>query len=164
MVKRDDLFNNSNTLNVNNDVLKVQSIQNGAFAKIYGFTSSLSFQFLKYFKIKSNVSFNKGIEVLDNGSEAPLRHAAPLFGNFLVSFNKNKWNANCIYEYNGSIKSKDLAPSEIEKSYLYALDSNGLPYVPSWGTLHLKTSYECFKNTTIYLGLENIFDKLDNSC
>jgi hemoglobin/transferrin/lactoferrin receptor protein len=97
--------------------------------------------------------------VLDNGNEAPLRHAAPLFGNMILAYNKNNFNANINYEFNGSIDSSSLAPSEIEKSYLYALDEKGLPFVPSFGVLNLKTSYELYKNITLNLGLENILDK-----
>jgi hemoglobin/transferrin/lactoferrin receptor protein len=159
LVKRDGLFNNSSVLNFNGENLKVQSIQNGSFAKIYGLSSSISYTFHKDFKFITNVSYNKGIEVLDNGNEAPLRHAAPLFGNISLQYTCNKIQANLSYEFNGSINSEDLAPSEVEKSYLYALDSKGLPYVPSYGILNIKSSYEVNKNTTIYLGLENIFDK-----
>ena len=97
--------------------------------------------------------------MLDNGTEAPLRHAAPLFGNMGIGFKKNNLNLNLNYEFNGAIESNDLAPSEIEKSYLYAIDEKGQPFVPSFGVLHLKTSYEFYKNFTLNLGLENILDK-----
>jgi hemoglobin/transferrin/lactoferrin receptor protein len=159
LVKRDDTYNGNSTINFNEENLKIQSVQNGAFARIYGLTASINYQFLNYFKFTTNVSYNKGIEVLDNGNEAPLRHAAPLFGNMILAYNKNNFNANINYEFNGSIDSSSLAPSEIEKSYLYALDEKGLPFVPSFGVLNLKTSYELYKNITLNLGLENILDK-----
>jgi hemoglobin/transferrin/lactoferrin receptor protein len=159
LVKRDGTYNGSSSLNFNGENLKIQSIQNGAFARIYGLTASANYQFLNHFKFSSNISYNKGTETLDNGEEAPLRHAAPLFGNIILVFKKNHFNANINYEFNGAIESKDLAPSEIEKSYLYALDEKGLPFVPSFGILNLKTSYEFYKNITLNVGLENILDK-----
>jgi hemoglobin/transferrin/lactoferrin receptor protein len=159
LVKSDDTFYGNSTMNINGEVLKIQSIQNGAFARIYGFTASINYYFLNLFTFTSNISYNKGIELLDNGTEAPLRHAAPLFGNIGVNFKKNNLNLNLNYEFNGAIESNDLAPSEIEKSYLYALDEKKQPFVPSFGVLHLKTSYEFYKNFTLNLGLENILDK-----
>ena len=61
--------------------------------------------------------------------------------------------------YNGEISNADLAPSEIEKDYLYAKDSNGNVYCPSWYTLNLKLSYQLFENFEVYAGVENITDQ-----
>jgi hemoglobin/transferrin/lactoferrin receptor protein len=61
-------------------------------------------------------------------------------------------------DYNGEIAYEDMAPSEQEKSHIYATDKNGNPYSPSWWTLNVKGSYS-FKNWgTLNVGIENILD------
>jgi hypothetical protein len=44
-------------------------------------------------------------------------------------------------DYNGEIRYENLAPTEREKTTIYAKDENGKPYQPSWWTLNLNTSY-----------------------
>ena len=58
--------------------------------------------------------------------------------------------------YNGEIPFYDLANSERSKAYLYATDTNGDPYSPSWYTLNLRSQYaisDAFKGT---ISIENI--------
>jgi outer membrane receptor protein involved in Fe transport len=110
----------------------------------------------KYFDLISTFNYQKGEEELDNGDKAPLRHAAPWFGKTEFVFAMNRFEANLYAVYNGEIKYEDLAPSEQDKTYIYAKDSNGNPYQPFWYTLNLKLSYQLLDNFEVYLGLENI--------
>jgi hemoglobin/transferrin/lactoferrin receptor protein len=52
-----------------------------------------------------------------------------------------------------------LAPSEIEKDYIYALDGDGNPYAPSWYTINLRAQYQLAPSTTVTASLENITDQ-----
>ena len=54
------------------------------------------------------------------------------------------------------IKAEDMAPSEIEKPYMYAVDKNGELFCPAWYTLNLKTSFKINKHLTLDAGVENI--------
>ena len=100
-----------------------------------------------------------GKEEDDAGNTVPLRHAAPWFGKAELIFRKDKIEASLYADYNSKIANKDLAPSEIEKDYLYAKDANGDVYCPSWYTLNFKMSYRLLDNFELYLGVENITDQ-----
>ncbi|MDX5422859.1 MAG: TonB-dependent receptor, partial [Hymenobacteraceae bacterium] len=100
-----------------------------------------------------------GQEELDNGTEAPLRHAAPSFGVTRLTYTRNRLKADLYAQYNGVIKHANLAPEEQEKAYLYASDGNGNPYSPSWATLNLKLLYQLNRHLAASAGIENIADQ-----
>jgi hemoglobin/transferrin/lactoferrin receptor protein len=58
--------------------------------------------------------------------------------------------------YNGPINHENLAPSEIEKPYMYAVDEHGDLFSPAWYTLNLKTSFMINKHLTLDAGVENM--------
>ncbi|MDO9340782.1 MAG: TonB-dependent receptor, partial [Bacteroidales bacterium] len=60
--------------------------------------------------------------------------------------------------YNASRKFEKMAPTEIEKPYLYATDKNGNPWSPGWVTFNLKVSYNVMKWAILNAGIENILD------
>jgi hemoglobin/transferrin/lactoferrin receptor protein len=158
-VRRDFSLNGLDSIIYDGTMSKVQAIQNAAFAYIWGVESAIKINFADYFSISSEFNYQKGTEEDDAGNSVPLRHAAPWFGNSELSFRKEKIGANLYVIYNGEIKNEDLAPSEIEKDYLYAKDANGNIYCPSWYTLNLKVSYQLLDNLEIYFGVENITDQ-----
>ena len=49
-----------------------------------------------------------------------------------------------------------LAPSEIDKDYIYAKDNNGNPYAPSWHTLNFRSQYKVNDKTSVIATIENI--------
>ena len=51
-----------------------------------------------------------------------------------------------------------MAPSELEKPYLYATDDNGNPWSPGWFTLNFKFMYEILNKIEVTAGVENILD------
>ena len=61
--------------------------------------------------------------------------------------------------YNGSLSYHQLAPSEIQKDYIYALDAHGKPYSPPWYTLNFRTRFQVNKAIAIMASLENITDQ-----
>ena len=54
---------------------------------------------------------------------------------------------------------ENLAPSEKDKAYMYALNKNGLPYSPAWWTLNLRLNYAFSEKLLAGLAIENIFDQ-----
>ena len=61
--------------------------------------------------------------------------------------------------YNNELSFYQLAPSEVGKDYIYALDANGNPYSPSWYTLNLRAKYKITEAATVVASLENITDQ-----
>jgi hemoglobin/transferrin/lactoferrin receptor protein len=159
LVRRDFTLNGMDSIMYEGEMSKLQAIQNAAFATVWGVEVGFDLNFAKYFNLISTFNYQKGEEELDNGDKAPLRHAAPWFGKTEFVFAMNRFEANLYAVYNGEIPYDDLAPSEQDKTYIYAKDSNGNPYQPSWYTLNLKLSYQLLDNFEVYLGVENITDQ-----
>lgn len=159
LVRRDYTLNGMDSIIYNGEMSKVQAIQNAAYAHIWGVELAIDLNFAEHFNLRSSFNYQKGKEEDDAGDVTPLRHAAPWFGKTEFIFRMNRLEANLYAVYNGEIKNEDMAPSEIEKDYLYAKDANGNPYQPSWYTLNLKLSYQLLDNFEVYLGLENITDQ-----
>jgi len=91
--------------------------------------------------------------------DIPLRHIAPFFGRLHFSYHTDKTKLELNMIYNGAITNDRLAPSEQDKPYMYATDSDGLPYSPSWWTLNFKAAYQITEKLQINAGLENILNK-----
>ncbi|GGD26903.1 TonB-dependent receptor [Flavobacterium orientale] len=159
LVRRNFTFNGATTIIFQGEESNVQAIQNAAKANVYGIQAGLNIELSPILNWKTNANWTKGEEELDNGNKAPLRHAAPFFGDSRLQLKTRNWTTDLSVIYNSKIKSKNLAPSEIEKEYLYALDSNGQPYVPSWYTINLKALYKLDKNWSFSGGIENITDQ-----
>lgn len=159
MVRRDYELEGQTTLIYQGEESNIQAIQNAAKAWVYGFEGGMELIILPSLRLLSQLTITRGEEELDNGSTAPLRHAAPLFGNTHLVWNISKVKLDLYGEYNGRFDYEDLAPSEQGKAYLYAIDENGDPYSPSWYTLNFTGQYEFNDNWRFTASLENITDQ-----
>ena len=156
LVRRDFNLNGQDSIIYAGEMSRVQAIQNAAKAYAYGVEASLELYFTQKLMMKNSVNYQKGKEELDNGDEAPLRHIAPLLVRSGITYQTKKFRTELYMIYNGEISNADLAPSEQEKDYMYAVDENGNPYAPSWYTLNLKGIYDLNSNLSLSAGWENI--------
>lgn len=156
LVRRDFSLNGQDSILYAGEMSRVQAIQNAAKAYAYGIEASLELYFTHKLMMKNSVNYQKGKEELDNGEEASLRHIAPLLVRSGITYNTKKFRTELYMIYNGEISNTDLAPSEQEKDYMYAMDENGNPYAPSWYTVNLKGVYDVNSNLSISGGWENI--------
>ena len=159
MVRRDSRFNGQDSILYDGELSQVQTIQNAAQATVYGIQVGAEADLGTGWSLLGHVNYQKGEEELDDGSIAPLRHAAPLFGVARLRYERKQFRAELYSEFNSEVSNANLAPSEQDKDYLYAPDADGNPYTPAWMTLNLKASYSFAHHIVIQAGLENIFDK-----
>ena len=159
LVRRDFSLNGETQIIYDGELSKVQAIQNASSAHIYGFEVGMAFNFTKSFKLTSKYNVIGGSEQEDNGVEVPVRHVSPNFGNTHLIWDKQKFKIDAFVEFNNELSFNQLAPSEREKDYIYALNQNNEPYAPSWYTLNLRTQYQFNKALTITGSLENISDQ-----
>lgn len=159
MVRRDFTFNGLDSIYYNGELSQVQAIQNAANAYIWGIQVGFDLRLSRNLLFSGQVNYQKGEEELDNGDKSALRHAAPLFGNTSITYDHNDLRLDLSLIYNGEISYSELAESERSKDYLYAADSKGNPYSPSWYSLNFKISYKLFQNVILYSGIENITDQ-----
>ena len=116
-------------------------------------------KFSKQLKLTSQYSVVGGTEEDDTGAETPLRHAAPNFGNTHLVYSTKAFKVDVFTNYNNELSFNQLAPSEIEKDYIYASNAQGNPFAPSWATLNLTTQYQVTNDASITASLENITDQ-----
>jgi len=158
LVRRDFSINGQTEIMYDGELSNVQAIQNASKAWIYGFEAGIKINFSNELKLTSQYNVIGGTEK-ENDIEVPVRHAAPNFGNTHFVWGKDKFLIDAFAEYNNELSYYQLAPSEIEKDYIYALDSNGKPYAPSWYTLNVRTQYQLTDAASITASLENITDQ-----
>lgn len=159
LVRRDFTLEGQDSIIYDGALSKVESIQNAAFAFSYGLQGVIDFNFARNFKLTSKINYQQGKEEDDSGNKVPLRHSPPLFGTTRLVYDDNKYSVIIYADYNGEISYNNLAPSEREKTAIYASDENGNPYSPAWFTLNLKLGIRVIDNLLINVSVENILDK-----
>lgn len=159
MVRRNFQLNGHDSITYNGDLSQVQAIQNAAMTNVYGLQLGLELKLPYNFNFSSNINYQKGEEEMDDGSSSPTRHAPPLFGISKLSYEKAKLKIQFYLMYSTERSFEDMPLEERGKTYMYASDSNGNPYSPSWYTINLKAMKQLNKTFTFSLGIENISDQ-----
>ncbi|MHC1738225.1 MAG: TonB-dependent receptor [Ignavibacteriaceae bacterium] len=159
LVRRDFTLNGMDSILYDANLSKVQAIQNAAFAYVWGVHLGFELNLSDGLRMTGKFNYQNGQEEDDSGNKVPLRHSAPWFGNTKIIYESGRLMAMVYLDYNGEIKYEDLAPTEREKTALYAKDENGNPYSPYWYTLNMKVSYRLSESLQLFGGAENITDK-----
>jgi hemoglobin/transferrin/lactoferrin receptor protein len=154
MVRRDYTMNGYDSIWYDGEMSKVQSVINTGSATIYGATLLFDWSIFQNLGFRTVLTFIKGTD--DEGYA--LRHAPPLYGSTSLTYELNRFKTSIIAAYNGEISYENMAPSERNKAYFYASDSNGNPYSPGWWRLDFKGSYAFTQAFLVTFGVENILD------
>jgi hemoglobin/transferrin/lactoferrin receptor protein len=155
MVRRDFTLNGADSMMYDGEMSRIQAVVNTGYAYIYGVSGRVFIQFTRYMGFNTKLNYIKGFD----GDGFALRHVSPFFMNAALFFEHHKLRLEVTGVYNGEISYNDLAPSERDKTHLYAKDENGNPYSPSWWTLNLRGSYAFSQTFLLTAGVENILDK-----
>jgi len=159
MVRRNFTLNGQDSIMYDGTLSQVQAIQNAAVANVYGIQAGLDVKLPHGFGLAGDFNYQKGEEELDNGSTSPSRHAAPVFGSARLTYSAEKLNMQIYAVYSGKKTFEELPVEEQGKTELYAIDSDGNPWSPSWYTLNFKAMYQLTDNFSLSSGLENITDQ-----
>ncbi len=155
MVRRNFTLNGADSMMYDGEMSRIQAVVNTGYAYIYGVSGRVFIQFTRHMGFNTKLNYIKGFD----GDGFALRHVSPFFMNTALFFEHHKLRLEVTGIYNGEISYNDLAPSERDKTLLYAKDENGNPYSPSWWTLNLRGSYAFSQTFLLTAGVENIFDK-----
>ena len=158
MVRRNYSFFGQDSIIYEGELSQIQAIQNASKAFVYGAQLNIDINLSKNILFKTELSFQYGEEELDDKSVSPSRHVTPAFGRSQLRFKKKKTEILLVSNYSGGFKAEELNVGEKNKPHLYAIDSNGNPYSPSWYTIDLKVSQALSKNFMLSGGVENISD------
>lgn len=154
MVRRDFLFNGHDSIMYGGILSKVEAVVNAGSAKVYGVQASIQANLHRFIKLTSTININEG----KDQDDIPLRHVAPYFGATHLTFEKTNIKADLYAVYNMKKPHEKMAPSEAEKTDMYAPDKNGNTFSPGWHTLNFKVSYNISTWGIINAGVENILD------
>jgi len=159
MVRRPFQFNGQDSIVYDEILSQVHAVQNASSAYVYGIQTGVEYKWKNGFSASSRFNYQHGKEKNEDGTYAPLRHAAPWFGTTHISYEKKKIKIDLSAKYNGEIAFEDMPDTEISKAHMYASDTNGNPYSPGWTTFNLKTQYAITPNTLFTAGVDNITDE-----
>jgi hemoglobin/transferrin/lactoferrin receptor protein len=158
MVRRPYPVDGKDSILYEGNLSKSFAIQNAAFTKILGTHIGMEVNLRHGFYTGAKLNFQYGIEEMENGVQARSRHAAPSFGEFKLGYHTDKLDVEFYCIFSDQVSHQNLNPDEIAKSFIYAKDTKGNPFSPSWYTLNLKARYKIFKYLSINAGVENIAD------
>ncbi len=159
LLRRPFSLNGEDSILYAGELSRVFAIQNAAKATVYGVQADLEVRLPAGFGFASTFNYQKGEEELDDGSKAPLRHAAPWFGISHLTFRTGPLDLDFALMYNGEVPFNAMPPEEIGKTYQYAVDDEGNPYAPGWYTLNFKAMYRLSAQWNISAGIENLTDQ-----
>ncbi|MBK9255185.1 MAG: TonB-dependent receptor [Saprospiraceae bacterium] len=159
MVRREFQVNGQDSILYTGQLSKVYSIQNAAYADVYGFNLGVEVKLMKGLKFTSSYNYQLGKEETDNGLVNRSRHAAPAFGVTRLIYNYHNLSVQFYSMFSAEVSHANLNEEEKQKPAIYAKDGDGNPYSPSWHTLNLKAMYEISQVFKINCGLENITDQ-----
>jgi hemoglobin/transferrin/lactoferrin receptor protein len=158
LVRRAFSINGQDSIIYDGELSKVLALQNASFVRIIGLQAALEIKLPMHLTFSSRLNIQKGTEETDDGSQSPSRHAPPTFGVSRLEYKKEKLIIQLFSEYSGGFSFEELPLEERGKPELYAIDTDGNPYSPSWATLNINGLYKAQKYLSISLGLENITD------
>ena len=155
----DFTLNGESTVLFRGEESEILARQNSVNLFTYGLELSGEIPLMENLKASASYTLTKGEETQSDGDRVPVRHVAPSFGNVHFIYNKSKWKLDAYLDFNGGFSFDELAPSEQSKVDLYASDSNGDPFLPSWYTLNIKGQVALLESLKLNLSLENITDQ-----
>jgi hemoglobin/transferrin/lactoferrin receptor protein len=155
IVRRNFMLDGQDSIMYNGELSEVKANVNTGEATIYGVSADARVFLVDGLSIRSSANWIHG---RDDAGE-PLRHVAPFFATAHVTFEQKKLMADFYVKYNGKLTHNNMAPTEKDKNYMYALDGNGQTYSPAWETFNFNVQYQINSCLLISAGVENIFDR-----
>ncbi len=160
IVRRPFSFNGADSIFFDGRMSGVEALQNVARATVWGLQLSALWQIYDGISLETHANWVNGQETDDEQDIAvPLRHAPPFYGSAFLRYRTKKLFLETALQYNGEITNDKLAPSEQQKTDLYATDANGNPYSPSWYTINLRASTPIHHAAIFTIAWENITNR-----
>jgi len=158
MVRRPSSWNGQTELQYGGEISQIFSIQNAAFAEVKGIQAGMEVAISKELLFTSNYNWQKGVEELEDKTTSPSRHAAPNFGATKLRYQSKKMTLELSSQYSAAMPFDKMPQEEIGKPAIYATDTNGNPYSPSWLIVNFAARIPITPSIQINAGIENIGD------
>jgi hemoglobin/transferrin/lactoferrin receptor protein len=158
MVRRPSTWNGQSELLYNGEISQIFSIQNAAFAEVKGIQAGMEVAISKELLFTSNYNWQKGVEELEDQTTSPSRHAAPNFGATKLRYQSKKMTLELSSQYSAAMPFEKMPQEEIGKPAIYATDTDGNPYAPSWLIVNFAARIPITPSIQINAGIENLGD------
>lgn len=146
-------YNGLSQIVYNGTTSVVLANQNKGEAFVMGLFAKFNWFIDKNLNFNGNYNYTLGRIIEEGGVYSPLDHIAPSFGKISLNYLKSKYGFELYLLYNGSKNINEfLLNGEDNEQYAPV---NGMP---SWKTFNFKSSFSINKNTSLFFGIENIFD------
>ncbi len=159
MVRRDFSYNGMDSIFFNGINSRVQAIQNAAQTTMWGFSLGFEWQMHPNVSLSQRINYQNGREEMDNGETYRPRHAAPTFGKTEITFQKKKLSLVIAVLYSDGLQHNELNIEERGKPEIYAKNTEGLPYSPSWFCINMHANYKIKNNIILSCFLINLSDE-----
>jgi hemoglobin/transferrin/lactoferrin receptor protein len=123
---------------------------NLAQAELYGASLSIKTPIIGRLSANTNLTYTHGYD-LTNG--APLDHIPPLYGNFNLKYQAQKWSAEAYTIFNGWKHIWDYSPTGEDNPDKATPDGTF-----AWYTLNMRCNYCFTKKINLQLAAENLLD------
>lgn len=154
LAREDFNLNGEDSIFYDGELSQVQAVQNIGSARVWGIQAAADLRIVKDLHLKGNINYTQG----ETSKGEALRHVAPLFANTHLNYKYKIVDFDFFVNYNGVLSYENLAESERDKALLYAIDTEGRPYSPSWYTLNLRMAVNLSEKLVVQVGLLNIND------
>jgi hemoglobin/transferrin/lactoferrin receptor protein len=144
-------FNGQDSILYDGELSQVQANLNTGSARLAGFSAELETQLTDFIKVKANLNYTYGRDVLEN---VPLGHIAPVYGLLSAQYHSDLFRIESFIRYNGWKRLDDYSPSGVDN-----LEEATAQGTPAWYTLNLRGSYKFNDQFEFQLSIENILDR-----
>jgi hemoglobin/transferrin/lactoferrin receptor protein len=146
------LFDGQDSILFDGEWSRVLANQNRRKAVIYGLTSSLEWDFHRYWSLSVSYTYTRGT-LLEGDGNSPLDHIPPVYGKAGLRYKRQGWSTEVYCLFNGK-KPIDQYALNGEDNQQYAPDGG----MPSWQTVHIRLHYQLNKAWRIQAGVDNLMD------
>jgi hemoglobin/transferrin/lactoferrin receptor protein len=155
----DFTINGNSVIEFQDDIRRVQAIQNSENAVIYGLEFAGRWSISEHLRLVTHLNKTWGEQEKTDGATVPVRHVAPLFGDATLDYRNNRIRAQLYGQFNGELEFDELSPDLQRRDYLFATDENGNPYSPAWYIITLRMGYDLSESVELDAILENLTDQ-----
>lgn len=150
IVVRPFQFNGQDSMEYRGNRYRTLAKVNTGKARIWGISGNAHFKLHRDLTLQGNISYTKG---RDLNQDTPLDHISPLYGMGSLAYEKNQWQFEVYYLFNGWKKIEDYAPDG-EDNLKYATPDG----TPAWHTWNFRASWQLSKRFRVQAAVENLAD------
>jgi len=150
MVQRNYEYQGTDSIYLDGEQSRTQSLVNAGSARIYGGSAQLEWSIIPELVARSSFTVTKG----SDSKNQPLRHTTPNFGFVGITFQKFRFTGELNFRFSGKREFEDLPLVEQQKTHLYTSDG-----ALAWQTLNFNTTFAINETFSITGGLENILNQ-----